>query len=275
MEEIMNVLKNIQKEIDDQKIAIRKNGEDVTKHVTENINNILEARFFKWEENQEILKEKVENQEKRIYFLEKQARERNLVFFGIEEKEKSYDELQTNITNFINEHFTTTLEARDIQEIKRIGKRGDRPRPIIITFTTLGQKINILKQKRVLNDTQFYLKEDFPKQILEKRKELQEQAKQEAEKGNKVRIKYDKLIKHKSNNKRSLPVSPENISKPQSEDSIQAKKKNKTLKTHTPLQRSNSLSECIAKPSMLQFLVNKNTNSTTQGQNTENRDDKA
>ncbi|XP_075990513.1 uncharacterized protein LOC142986126 [Anticarsia gemmatalis] len=275
MEEIMNVLKSIQEELDNQKIAIRKSGEDVAKHVTENINKILEERLFKWEKNQEILKEKIENQEKRIYFLEKQARVRNLVFFGIEEKEKSYDDLQTNITNFINERFNTSLEARDIQEIRRIGKQGDRPRPIIITFATLGQKINILKQKRVLKDTQFYLKEDFPKQVLEKRKELQEQAKLEKEKGNIVRIKYDKLVIQNPNNKRSLPVSPVNTSKSQSDISTQAKKKNKTLKTHATIQRSNSVSEGIVKPSMLQFLVNKNTSSTAQGQNNENRDSKA
>lgn len=271
----MNALKNIQKELDNQKIAIKKSGEDVAKQVTENINNYLEERFFNWEKNQEILKEKVENQEKRIYFLEKQARERNLVFFGIEEKEKSYNELQTNITNFINERFNITLEARDIQGLKRIGKRGDRPRPIIITFVTLGQKIHILKQKRVLKDTQFYLKEDFPKQILEKRKELLEQAKIEKEKGNNVRIQYDKLVIQKSNNKRPLPVSPVDTFKPQSDNTTQATKKNKTLKTHAPILRSNSLPEGIVKPSMLQFLVNKNTNSTTQRQNTENRDNKA
>ncbi|XP_075981605.1 uncharacterized protein LOC142980160 [Anticarsia gemmatalis] len=188
---------------------------------------------------------------------------------------KSYDDLQTNITNFINERFKTSLEARDIQEIRRIGKQGDRPRPIIITFATLGQKINILKQKRVLKDTQFYLKEDFPKQVLEKRKELQEQAKLEKEKGNIVRIKYDKLVIQNPNNKRSLPVSPVNTSKPQSDISTQAKKKNKTLKTHATIQRSNSVSEGIVKPSMLQFLVNKNTSSTAQGQNNENRDSKA
>lgn len=275
MEEIMNALKNIQKELDDQKIAIRKSGEDVAKNVTENINKILEARFFKWEENHEILKEKVENQEKRIFFLEKHARERNLVFFGIVDKEESYDDLQTNIIHFINDRFNTTLDVRDIQEVKRIGKRGDRPRPIITTFATLGQKINILKQKRVLNGTQFYIMEDFPKQILEKRKELQEQAKLEKEKGNKVRIKYDRLVIQKPNTKRSLPVSPDNFCNAQSNVSTQATKKNKTLASRAPIQRANSVSEGIVKPSMLQFLINKNPNCTTQGLITENRDNKA
>lgn len=40
MEEIMNALKNIQKELDDQKIEIRKSGENVAEQVTQNINKM-------------------------------------------------------------------------------------------------------------------------------------------------------------------------------------------------------------------------------------------
>lgn len=47
------------------------------------------------------LNEKVDNQEKRIYFLEKLSRQRNVVFFGMIEKVLSYDNLQNNINNFI------------------------------------------------------------------------------------------------------------------------------------------------------------------------------
>lgn len=266
----MNALKNIQKELDDQKIEIRKSGENVAEQVTQNINKMLDERFFKWEESHEKLKEKVENQEKRIYFLEKEARQRNIVFFGIEEKETSYNNLQNNITNFINERFNINVEPRDIQEIKRIGKRGDRPRPIIVTFTTLGTKINIFKQKGVLRDTQYYLKEDYPQQVLEKRRELQEQVKLEKEKGNIVKIKYDKLVVIKPNNKRLLHVSPENNSQPQGEDRTHTNKKNKMLKTNSSARRSNSVSEGVLRPSMLNFLVNKNASNTTPKQDTEN-----
>lgn len=47
------------------------------------------------------LNEKVNNQEKKIYFLEKLSRQRNVVFFGMIEKVLSYDNLQNNINNFI------------------------------------------------------------------------------------------------------------------------------------------------------------------------------
>lgn len=268
----MNALKNIQKDIDEQKIEIRKNGENVTQQVTLNLNKILEEKFSKWDGKQKELEEKVENQEKRIHFLEKQARQRNIVFFGIEEKETSYQNLQNNMVDFIQEFFTLNIEPRDIQEIKRIGKRGDRPRPIIVTFTTLGTRISIFKQKSVLRDTPYYLKEDYPPQVLEKRRELQKQAKLEKEKGNIVKIKYDKIVIIKPSNKRLLSISPIDNSQKQSETSAQATKKNKTLKTHPLVRRSSSVSDGALKPSMLNFLTNKNTINTPSMQEIEKRD---
>lgn len=65
---------------------------------------MLEDFFFIQEEKHENLKELVENQEKRIYFFEKQARQRNLIFFGIEKTESSYENLEKNIINWIEQH---------------------------------------------------------------------------------------------------------------------------------------------------------------------------
>lgn len=86
MEEIMSALRHIQKELDEQKLTIQKSAEKVTDQVTLNINNILEEKFRTLEEKCDNLQIKVENQEKRLYFLEKQARQRNIIFFGIEEQ---------------------------------------------------------------------------------------------------------------------------------------------------------------------------------------------
>lgn len=66
-------------------------------------------------------------------------------------------------------------------------------------------------KKGLLKDTQYYVKEDYPIQVLKKRREVQEQIKMEKEKDNKVRTKYDKLVILKTTNKRSLLISPENI----------------------------------------------------------------
>ncbi|KOB63594.1 Endonuclease-reverse transcriptase, partial [Operophtera brumata] len=176
MDEVMNALKAIKKELNEQRQEIRETGKNVTDQVTQNINSMFDEKFLAWEHKHEKLKEIVENQEKRIYYLEKQERKRNLVFFGIEETETSYASLEKNMINWVEQYFSIKL-----------------PRPIVVIFSTLGTKIKILKQKEALKDTHYYFKEDFPKQVLEKRRELQEQVKLEKEKGNIVKIKYDKL----------------------------------------------------------------------------------
>ena len=105
-----------------------------------------------------------------IQFMEKQARQRNIIFFGIEESETSYHNLENNMLQFLCEHFSLKLDYREIQEIKRVGKKGNKPRPIIVTFSTLGTKINILKKIRLLKDTQYHLNEDYPKVHIRKKK---------------------------------------------------------------------------------------------------------
>lgn len=276
MEDILLALKSIQNDLEEQKSEIRKSSDKITEQVTQNIQKILEEKISKIQGQHDILKEKVDNQEKRIYFLEKQARKRNLVFFGIEDNESSYDNLQNNIVSFIKHYFGTILELRDIQEVRRIGIKGDRPRPITVTFSTLGLKINILKQKSSLKDTQYYVKEDYPLHVLQKRRELQEQVKIEKEKGNNVRIKYDRLVTVKNNNKRPLQISPGNTptsaSLSNNNTNTQAHKKNRTQSSEKILQRSNSMSEGVIKPSMLNFLINKKINNTTTAQKNSNKE---
>lgn len=266
MEELMNMLKKIQSELDEQKNTIIKNGEMVTEQVTRNINNNLDQKFAILEGKYEILKDKLENQEKRLYFIEKQSRQRNIVFFGIQETETNYINLENNVINFINKHFSLELDKRDIQEARRIGKKGDKARPITVTFSTLGTKINILKQKNTLKDSGYYIQEDYPPNILERRRELKEQVKIEREKGNLAIIKYDKLVflqKNKestTNNKRMLSTSPENNPISNNGKESQASKKNKT---RTSVGRSSSFSDGV-KPGILNFLTTKDSNTRVQ-----------
>ncbi|KAL4718168.1 hypothetical protein ACJJTC_003383 [Scirpophaga incertulas] len=246
MEEVLRALQKIQQELDEQKITIQKSGENVTERVTHNINTILDEKFKILEEKYENLKDKVENQEKRLYFLEKQARQ-------------------------------TKYNHRDIQEARRIGKKGERPRPIILTISTLGTKIEIFKHKKVLEDTSFYIKEDYPEYVLKKRKELQDQVQIEKEKGNSVRIKYDKLVIINKNsdtpnhNKRMLSSSPENSSTceaPRDKNKMQMNKKNKT---EGSIRRSSSLSEGPIKPGILNYLhANTSSNFSRKQENKNN-----
>lgn len=101
----------------------------------------------------------------------------------MEETEKSYENLENNFINWVEKCLSVKLHYSDIQEVKRVGKKGEKVRPLLVTFSTLGTKIRILKQKSNIKDTQYYVKQDFPRSILEKSKLLQEQLQMEREKG--------------------------------------------------------------------------------------------
>lgn len=65
---------------------------------------------------------KTENQEKRLYYLEKQARQRNVVFFGIEETETSYLKLESNLIEFIKKILCNRTSTQRYTGNQEVGK---------------------------------------------------------------------------------------------------------------------------------------------------------
>lgn len=158
----------------------------------------------------EELKQKNFENDRRLSTLEREVRKRNLILFGIEESEKSYEELEMLVQKTIENQMAIKLNILELEFVRRMGKKTDRPRPIVFALSTLGKKIKILQNKKKLDTVNAYIKEDFPPDVLEKRKILQAELKQELEKGNKGRIQYDRLIITHQTKKRTLADSPEN-----------------------------------------------------------------
>lgn len=268
MEEILATLLLIQNELDEQKNTIKESGAQVTEKVTQNINKIIDEKFKNWEEKFEDLQQKVDKQEQRLELLERQIRKRNLVIFGLAEQEHNYSELENMVIDFTAKHLSILISHNEIQELKRIGKKSQNPRPIVLSLTTLGKKIAILQKKKLLKDTNYYIKEDYPPQVLEKRRQLQEQLKSERQRGVKAMIKYDKLVilensKYspipEKNKKRFLSTSPQEkqICQTRPPSGTQANKKNKTSLSNTVPSTNVNRSEGLVKPGILNYFVNK------------------
>ncbi|XP_034831579.1 mRNA export factor GLE1-like [Maniola hyperantus] len=214
MEEILKILKNIQEDINETKESVRKSET--------NLINKINEKFHEVQNKLQNLQVTVSSQEQRLDYLEKQTRERNVVIFGVEEKEQNYEDLHNKILLLFHHIMKIDCTSLEIQSSRRLGKKGEKARPIIVTLSTLKRKIEILRKKKTLEKVNYYIKEDYPPKILEIRKELQEKAKEQREKGKKVLIKYDKMIilsqiepKENTNrgNKRNFPeTSPENNS---------------------------------------------------------------
>lgn len=213
MEEIKNLLINVQQELKKQKQDMTEMKEDIKNTINNNINE----KFKNLEIKNEVIEKKLEEQAKKINILERQIRRKNLVLFGATETEKSYEDLEKIIITIINTYFKVSCDNNNIESVRRLGKKGDKPRPVVITFTTMGLKIKIQTNKKSLQNTQYYIKEDYPLEVLNKRRELQTQLLKEKEAGHTAYIKYDQLIvlhnnKNSTNNqlnKRNLSESPE------------------------------------------------------------------
>lgn len=174
----------------------------ITTTVTQNVMAALDEKFKAITEENTQLKNKISELELKLKFADKDKRKNNLVFFGIEEgKATTETELVDYIKDIILEmgvHF----EAFEINNTYRIGKKElDKNRPVVVSLTTTWKKHMILRNRRNLQEG-INIKEDYPKEIIEKRKQLQRQVEEEKNKGNIAFIKYDKLIikkTHESN----------------------------------------------------------------------------
>lgn len=194
----MKVLKEIQGDLNDQKQEIKNMQENITKAINDNINQ----KFSIMENRTSNLEIRINQQQKAIDYLERQARKKNLIFYGVEESGHGYEELQSTLLRCIKNNMNISIEQSEIEFVRRLGKRENKTRPLLVTFTTMGRKIEILKNKETLKASLIKIKEDFPQEVLLKRKELQEEVEKERKLGKNVVLRYDKIV--------TLPGSPKN-----------------------------------------------------------------
>lgn len=215
----MRMLENIQEDLKSQKRSMREMEENIKNSINKNIDEkfqCIETRTIQ-------LEQKIEQQQTTINFLDKKLRKRNLIFFGVDETERTYDELVNIILSLINTKMGVSCQKGEIETAGRLGKKAEKMRPVIVTVTTTGRKLEILRNKKSLLSSAIYVKEDYPPQVLQKRKELQDQLKKEREAGKKVALRYDKIVtfgaqstaghsyNKKISNKRFMSESPESV----------------------------------------------------------------
>lgn len=213
---------------------------------TENIISKIDEKLAPLTHEVEQLK--LENQELRnkINMLERSRRNNNIIIYGLKETEMTTPELMELTTKKLSSDLKISLENKDINEVRRIGKKvniNERGRPILISFVNAWKKGEIMRNRRNLKN--IYASEDYPKEVQEKRKELREKLIEERKKGNFAVIDYDKLIiKGKMSNnekrKRDLSTSPEKTQQPRKQYS--SSKACRTNAFDIMRERSSSLS---------------------------------
>lgn len=173
---------------------------EITTAVTKNVMEGIDMKLKSLTEENKALKTKITALEQKLHIIEKDKRRNNLVFYGIDEIGKTENELVDYINEIIIES-GTHMSSEEISNIYRIGRKiNNKNRPVVVTISTIWKKHTILKNKSNL-PAGIYVNEDFPKEVRETRKQLQEQVKEEKLKGNIAYINYDKLVVKKPSEK--------------------------------------------------------------------------
>lgn len=227
----------------------------ITTSVTQNVMAALDEKLKAITEENAQLKNKISELELKLKFVDKDKRKNNLVFFGIEEgKATTEAELVDHVKDIIIEmgvHF----EAFEINNIYRIGKKEvDKNRPVVASLTTTWKKHMILRNRPNLQEG-INIKEDYPKEIIEKRKQLQLRVEEEKKKGNIAFIKYDKLIIKKSHENNREKRKRETSGSPETPSQKKANACN-TQSTSTTLNNASSKTQTkeIIRPNILNYV---------------------
>ncbi|XP_069134235.1 uncharacterized protein [Argopecten irradians] len=114
----------------------------------------------------------------------------NLIFSGIVESPWDANGHGEDSGKVVKTFIRDKLEMEDADDIQmanvhRIGKRdrstGATPRPIIVKFVFFKDLTKVKMSTRKLAGTSFWVNEQFPKEIEEKRKDLYPEAKKASE----------------------------------------------------------------------------------------------
>ncbi|CAH2092835.1 unnamed protein product [Euphydryas editha] len=251
MEKQMEILfEKFKEKLNEQTITL-------TTEITKNVMAALDEKIKILMEENSHLKVKVTNLEQKITFLEREKRRNNLVLFGVDEKGKTEIELVDSVKEIITES-GIHLDSQEISQIHRIGKQSNKNRPVIISLTTTWKKHLILKNKRNF-PTNVYVKEDFPKDVLEVRKQLQPQVEAERKNGNKAFIKYDKLIV-----KKQINDNREKRKREKTESPTTSSQKRLNAKNTENVNTSHNTKRDVIKPNILNYVARERSTSMTE-----------
>lgn len=176
IEEIRNLLIPMQDQLATANLNIQK--------IEESVNNF----------NKNYCKILLKVKTKKIQYLEQRIREKNIIFFGVDESDNENVE-ETLVEICQNTMKIQNFSINNIGSARRLGKYiNNKTRPILVELSTKKMKIEILQKARLLKDSNIFVEEEYPQEVLAERRKLLPRLKQARKEGCKAFLKYNKLI---------------------------------------------------------------------------------
>lgn len=134
-----------------------------------------------------------------LNYLQSQSMRNNLIFSNIsEERNETNERSEQILRDFMVDKLKMAQDmVSEIQfeRVHRIGqtKMDGKSRQLIAKFTLFKEREAVRKERKELKDTNFYISEQFPKDIVERRKKLLPKMKKAKEENRDAWISYDTL----------------------------------------------------------------------------------
>jgi prefoldin subunit 5 len=133
-----------------------------------------------------------------VTYLQSQSMRNNLVFANIEESEReSNTETEAKLRKFLVEKMNIAQDYADkliLERVHRMGvSRQGNPRSIVAKFHEFKDREYVRKQAKSLKGTRFYVNEQYPKEVADKRRKLVPRLKEAKQQGKNAWISYDTL----------------------------------------------------------------------------------
>lgn len=160
-------------------------------------NNTLKGSVKTLTEETRRLREENSHIKDTVLDLQARSMRDNLVFSGIPENNE--ENTEATIKNFILKNLklpADTVNNISFHRAHRLGGRrqeGQRPRPIVVKFVHFKQKELVKGRGRELRGTDFSVNDQFPKEILERRRRLFPVRRKFIDGGSRAVIAVDKL----------------------------------------------------------------------------------
>ena len=203
VEQIDKKVESVEKEITSMWAYVKKNGEkydEKTKHLDERLEGVEFSNNESFEKLESLAKENELLKESLVY-VQSQSMRNNLVICNIEERQS--EDTESIVRDFLVQKLKIaqdTVNQIQIERAHRIGplKSGNengarQARKIVCKFTLFKERELVRKAKKNLYGTSYYIHEQFPQEIIAKRKKLVPKMKDAIKNGNKAWLVYDTL----------------------------------------------------------------------------------
>ena len=157
----------------------------------------IESEIYKLKLKQEKAEDEISTLTDRIISLEGHMRRDNLKLLNVRQQNSGgQSENCENLVISLFNDLNIDLDERSIVRAHRSGPRGKVNQPIIIKFHHFKDKLKVLKAKKRLSEIGIIVVEDFPSEVLERRRKFRHilQAAYKSNGAYKARLVVDKIL---------------------------------------------------------------------------------